>query len=70
MFSDPPQPDQLEILLVQEWQAAQLGQQHVAYAINKVIEAWQRDRAELVNLRVRLAAAQAELAAMQPVEPT
>ncbi len=38
-------PDPLETNLVQQWQAAQTGQQNVGDAMSKLVEAYRRERA-------------------------
>lgn len=48
-------PDSLEIALAQEWQAAQLGQQHVATAINNLGEAYRLALARIAELERQLA---------------
>lgn len=62
----PVLPDPLETALAQEWQAAQLGQQHIGDVIGKIVEAWRRDRARIAELEAQLAAARAAPATVEP----
>lgn len=65
----PIQPDPLETALAQEWQSAQLGQQHVAEVIGKIVAAWRSDRARIADLEAQLAAIAAERSAATMAEP-
>ena len=40
-----PKPDPLEANLAAQWQAAQTGQQNVAEALGKLIEAYRKEKA-------------------------
>lgn len=42
---EPPKPDPLEANLAQQWQAAQTGQQNVADALGKLLEAYRKEKA-------------------------
>lgn len=50
----PIQQDPLELAMALEWQAAQLGQQHVGDAVNKIGEAWRKTRGELAMAAARV----------------
>lgn len=62
----PVQQDPLETTLAQEWQAAQLGQQHIGEVMGKIVAAWRTARARIAELEVQLAEARKAAA---PVEP-
>jgi hypothetical protein len=63
----PAPPDPLETQLGQEWTAAQLAQQHVGEVMTRILEAWRRDRAEMIRLRSEIAELRK---AAQPAEPS
>lgn len=65
-----PPPDLLQTLLGQEWQAAQLAQQHVADVLNKIVEAWRQDRMRVAELEAENLVKKARIAELEahPVE--
>lgn len=58
----PVQQDPLETTLAQEWQAAQLGQQHIGAALGRIIEAWRQTRGELAAAVARIVTLEAGIA--------
>lgn len=50
-LAQQPPPDPLEANLAQQWQAAQTGQANVGVALDRIIEAWRKERAAATRLR-------------------
>ena len=57
LLAQQPTRDPLEIALIQQWQAAQTGQQNVGEAVSRLLEAWRKDRAALAEAKAEIKAA-------------
>lgn len=55
-------PDPIETAIAQEWQGMQLGQQHVADALGKLVEAFRKEkaRADAAEAKLKLQAGEAK----------
>lgn len=54
LAEEPAKPDPIESALAQEWQGMQLGQQHVADALGKLVEAYRKEKARADDAEAKL----------------